>query len=76
MSVLHVHGSHTPVRRIGLIVIVAVVIAFAGLGGWLEFRSHASDVSPTGGIVDPAQIMLNGKELPAQQMNDLSVIFD
>ena len=62
-------------RKIGLLTAAAALVV-AGIAGWASTNSQARVATFTGADVDPLQIMLNGKDLPQQHFEDLSVIFN
>ncbi|HEY1365088.1 MAG TPA: hypothetical protein VGF60_22785 [Xanthobacteraceae bacterium] len=62
-------------RKIGLFTVTAALIG-AGIAGWAATNSQARVATVTGAGVDPLQIMLNGKNLPSEHYEDLSLIFN
>jgi hypothetical protein len=53
---------------------VTAVLIVAGIGGWAASNTLAGVAAPTGGGIDPFQIMVNAKQLPNQQIEDFSSI--
>jgi hypothetical protein len=63
-------------RKIGLLVVTAVMFAAVSAGSALEGKSHGSPVARRGTQIDPLQITVDQKDLPTQQTIDLSMVFD
>lgn len=70
--------SHVSLRTVALTLAAGGVMAVASLI-WLRHSPDASAALPTGLVVpitiDPQQMMRERKDLPAQRLNDFSVIF-
>ena len=63
-------------RKLGLFTAATAALIVAGIAGWTATNSQARVATFTGAGVDPLQIMLNGKDLPHEHFEDLSVIFN
>jgi hypothetical protein len=51
-------------------------LLLAGAVGWAATGTQARVVAPTGGGIDPLQMMISARDLPAPQYTDFSVIFN
>jgi hypothetical protein len=51
-------------------------LLLAGAVGWAATGTQARVVAPTGGGIDPLQMMTEARDLPAPQYTDFSVIFN
>jgi hypothetical protein len=60
-------------RKISLIAVAAAVIA-TGFGVWAAAPTNARAPS-TGQGIEPFQLMMNAKDLPAQHYDDFSMVF-
>jgi hypothetical protein len=60
-------------RKISMIAITAAVIA-TGFGVWAAAPTNARAPS-TGQGIEPFQLMMNAKDLPAQHYDDFSMVF-
>jgi hypothetical protein len=60
-------------RKISMIAITAAVIA-TGFGVWAAAPTNARTPS-TGQGIEPFQLMMNAKDLPAQHYDDFSMVF-
>ena len=77
MSLTAIQTYQSPsFRKIGLLVVAAVMIAAVGAGASLEGKNRGSSPAPSYPQVDPSQMMIDRGDLPTQQMVDLSVVFD
>jgi len=55
---------------------VAAALILAGVGGWKLSSPDQTVASPIGVRVDPLQMMISTKGLPAERYHDFSVVFD
>ncbi len=55
---------------------IAAALILAGVGGWAATTNTQARVTPTGVGIDPLQIMMSGKQLPAPHYEDFSVVFN
>jgi hypothetical protein len=62
-------------RKIGLLVVVALILV--GVGAWMELVTADSQarLAPAGDRVDPKQIMMNAKNLPHEEPVDYTFEF-
>jgi hypothetical protein len=60
-------------RKISLFAVAAIVIA-TGLGVWAASTTNARVAAPYRGI-EPFQLMMNAKELPAAEFADYTFVF-
>ena len=60
---------------VGLLLIAGALI-LAGVAGWAATGTQARIVTPAGDGIDPMQIMMSGKGLPAEHYRDFSVVFE
>ena len=61
-------------RKISLFAVAAALI-LAGIGAWASSSSQARVERAAEAGVDPSRIMLNAKELPAEEFVDYSLVF-
>jgi len=54
---------------------VAAASILAGIGGCIGAASYARVHAPVGAAVDPSQIMLSAKDLPATEFVDHTFVF-
>jgi hypothetical protein len=60
-------------RKISMIAVTAAMIA-TGFGVWAAAPTNARAPS-TGQGIEPLQLMMNAKDLPAQHYDDFSMVF-
>ena len=61
-------------RKVSLIAVAAAVIA-TGFGVWAAAPTSARVTPSMGQGIEPFQLMMNAKELPAQHYDDFSMVF-
>ena len=61
-------------RKVSLIAVAAAVIA-TGFGVWAGAPTSARVTPSMGQGIEPFQLMMNAKELPAQHYDDFSMVF-
>jgi hypothetical protein len=54
----------------------ASALILAGVAAWAATSTQARIVTPAGDGIDPMQIMMGGKGLPAERYRDFSVVFE
>ena len=54
---------------------VAVASILAGVGPWVASTTYARVHAPVGAMVDPSQLMMNAKDLPAAEFVDYTFVF-
>jgi hypothetical protein len=70
---LNSHGE-IQMHKISLFAVAAVVIA-TGLGAWAASTTNARVAPPMGQGIEPFQLMMNAKELPATEFADYTFVF-
>ena len=55
---------------------VAAALILAGVGGWLGSATYARVHATVGAVVDPSQLMMNAKDLPAAEFVDHTFVFN
>ena len=61
-------------RKISLFAVAAALI-LAGVGAWATSATQARVEPAAEAGVDPSRIMMNAKDLPAEEFVDYSVVF-
>jgi hypothetical protein len=61
-------------RKISLFAVAAASI-LPGVGAWVVSTTNAHVHAPAGAAIDPSQIMMNAKHLPAANFADLTFVF-
>jgi hypothetical protein len=54
---------------------VAAALILAGVAGWVGSATYARVHAPVAAAVDPSQIMLSAKDLPATEFVDHTFVF-
>src|SRR5262249_17745857 len=54
---------------------VAAAFILAGVGAWVASATYARVHAPVGAMVDPSQLMMNAKDLPAAEFVDYTFVF-
>lgn len=54
---------------------VAGALILGGIGAGVAAASYARVHAPVGAVIDPSQMIMNAKDLPAADFVDLTLIF-
>ena len=54
---------------------VAAALILAGVAGWVGSATYARVPAPAEAAVDPLQLMMNAKDLPAAEFADYTFVF-
>ena len=55
---------------------VAAAFILAGVAVWVGSATSARVHAPVGAVVDPSQLMMNAKDLPAAEFVDHTFVFN
>ena len=67
-------NGRTQMRKISLFAVAATLVA-TGFGVWAASTTNARVVPSIGQGIEPFQLMMNAKDLPAQHYDDFSMVF-
>ncbi len=63
-------------RKIGLFTAAAAALVLVGVGAWAGSTSHARVDALPGDRFDPAELMMNTKDLPEVEFVDYTFVFN